>query len=169
MFSLPSYWSRVCFHAGCNCLMHNACKSALSLSLSPHHPSFLCSEFPLVKRDSWTQCFLKFQIYNTVTIWLHEISSSFQYITLCKWHFFALEISTLDTSIVSVPFLLPEETLQTYWEMLSSNHFLTSCEKGAIVPTWAVQLETWSTLQVGIFSTFWLTSLFYFYFSSFPI
>ena len=122
-----------------------------ALSLPPQ-PSSLFSEFPFVKWDSWTQYFLKFQIYNTITIWCHESPSSFQYSTLCKWHFFALEISTLRNQHCACPILSPEETLQIHGEMSSSNHFLTSSEKGSIVvPKWAVPLETWSILQVGVF------------------
>ena len=168
-FSLPSCQSRVCFHTRCNCSSHNAYERARSLSLPPQ-PSSLFSEFPFVKWDSWTQYFLKFQIYNTITIWLHEIPSSFQYSTLCKWHFFALEISTListliETSIVPVqsfhlkrPYRYtgkcPAQT--TFWLHLRKGQLLFQNEQ--------CHLKHDPFFRLVYFSTFWMTFLFYFYF-----
>lgn len=68
--------SKACLHPRWDCSLLNAHTDERPMSLSCS-----CPEFPSIKWGHWTQSFLKFfQISNPITIWLHEIPSSLEYI-----------------------------------------------------------------------------------------
>lgn len=96
MFSLPSYcrvwvhWSRVCFHARCDCSMHNADECPLSLFLPFPHPLMLRVLFCKIGQlDPVLSKVPDSHSYSYLASW--EFPSHFHVSALGKGHFFALK------------------------------------------------------------------------------
>lgn len=125
MFFLPSYcrvwvhWSRVCFHARCDCSTHNVdgCPLSLSFYLPPpaHAQSSRLSNETILSKvpDS--------DSYSYLASW--AFPPHFHKCTLDKGHFFCTEICALRTRTVPVSCPVLEETLHKYWDCCFCLHW----------------------------------------------